>query len=104
MNAERLTVRATPDFFEDLDRQLGHERGPNGEPSVNDFQVLELFRIVEKFAVGFWSMPVLIIGRPDYRLLVAAGAIVPRYSVIGQLASDGAVELIQLDLDLEAGW
>jgi hypothetical protein len=25
-------------FFEDLDRQLGAERGPNGEPSTNDFQ------------------------------------------------------------------
>jgi hypothetical protein len=34
----RRTVRATIGFFEDLDRQLGAERGPNGEPSTNDFQ------------------------------------------------------------------
>jgi hypothetical protein len=32
------------------------------------------------------------------------GSLVPRYSVTGQLAPDGAVELVQVDLDLEAGW
>jgi hypothetical protein len=29
-------VRATLAFFEDLDRQLDNERGPNGEPSAAD--------------------------------------------------------------------
>jgi hypothetical protein len=28
--------------------------------------------------------------------------LVPRFSVVGQLAPDGAVELVQLDIDLEA--
>ena len=42
MSEPRRIVRATADFFEDLDRQLGAERGPNGEPSTNDFQVFEL--------------------------------------------------------------
>jgi hypothetical protein len=49
--AARRTVRATPRFFADLDRQLPTERGPNGEPSTKDFQVLDLLRIVERFAV-----------------------------------------------------
>jgi hypothetical protein len=31
---------------EEIDRQLGAERGPNGEPSANDFQVFELLRIM----------------------------------------------------------
>ena len=44
-------------FFEDLDRQLGRERGPNGEPFTNDFQTLDLFRIVEHFATKFDSLP-----------------------------------------------
>ena len=57
MSDERLTVRATIDFFEDLDRQLPSARGPNGEPSTNDFQAFELLRIVERFAVGFTSFP-----------------------------------------------
>ena len=46
----------------------------------------------------------LIPGRPDYRILIAAGALVPRLAVVGQLASDGAVELVQLDIDLESDW
>ena len=56
MTAARRTVRATPRFFADLDRQLPTERGPNGEPSTNDFQVLDLLRIVERFAIG-WDGP-----------------------------------------------
>lgn len=33
----RREVRVTEQFFEDLDRQLGDERGPTGEPSATDF-------------------------------------------------------------------
>ena len=46
-------VRATAQFFDDLDANLDHERGPNGEPSVNDFLQFELFKIIEEFAVGW---------------------------------------------------
>jgi hypothetical protein len=66
--------------------------------------VFELLRIVERFAVGFDELPELISGRPNYRVLMAVGMLVPRFSVVGQLASDGAVELIQLDIDLDASW
>ena len=47
---DRREVRATYGFFEDLDRQLSPERGPNGEPSAADFQTIELLRIVDRFA------------------------------------------------------
>jgi hypothetical protein len=96
----RRIVRATADFFQDLDRQLRPERDPAGEPSANDFQVYELIRIVDRFATGFDELPELIPGRPDYRLLISAGMLVPRFAVVGQLAADGAVELVQLDLHL----
>jgi len=98
----RRAVRATATFFEDLDRQLGDERGPNGEPSAHDFQVFELLRIVEVFATRFDELPQLIPGRAEYRILIAAGVLVPRIAAVGQLAPDGAVELIELDVDLEA--
>ncbi len=98
-----MRVRATARFFEDLDRQLPAERGRRGEPSTNDFQTFELLRIVETFAEQFYTLPELIPGRPDYRLLIATGTVVSAFSVLGQLASDGAVELIQLDIDLNAG-
>jgi hypothetical protein len=97
-------VRATSAFFEDLDSQLGAERGPNGEPSTNDFQAFELLRIVDEFASEWDDLPELIPGRPDYRLLIGSGALVAGFSVIGQLAADGAVELVQLDIDLELEW
>jgi len=95
--------RATASFFEDLDGQLGPERGANGEPSSNDFQVFDLLRIVDRFATSFDDLPELIPGRADYRILISMGMLVPRFAVVGQLASDGAVELVQLDLDLEPG-
>jgi hypothetical protein len=96
----RRVVRATADFFQDLDRQLRPERGPAGQPSANDFQVFELIRIVDRFATGFDELPEFIRGRPDYRILISAGMLVARFAVVGQLAADGAVELVQLDLDL----
>lgn len=97
-------VRPTRDFFRDLDAQLLADRGPNGEPSTNDFQVVELFRIIEEFATAFDDMPMLIQGRAEYRVLIIAGLLVPRIAVTGQLASDGAVELVALDIDTDAGW
>jgi len=104
VSAPRRVVRATAEFFEDLDRQLGAERGPNGEPSANDFQVFELLRIVERFATGWDELPELIAGRPEYRLFVGTGTLVAGFSVIGQLASDGAIELVQLDIDRDFDW
>lgn len=100
MSDERLIVRATASFFEDLDRQLPVQRGAHGEPSVNDFQVFELLRIVDRFASGFDDLPELIPGRPDYRIFIGTGVLAPMVSVIGQKSPDGAVELVQLDLDV----
>jgi hypothetical protein len=104
VSESRRQVRASARFFEDLDRQLPSERGANGEPSTNDFQVFDLFRIVEQFATRWDELPELIPGRADYHILLSAGSVVARLAVIGQLASDGAIELVQLDLDTDAGW
>jgi hypothetical protein len=49
----RRLVRVTDAFFEQLDAQLGADRGPHDEPSATDFLVLELPPIVERFASGF---------------------------------------------------
>jgi hypothetical protein len=81
----RLVVRATAEFFQDLDRQLPAERGPNGERSTYDFQAFELLRIVERFATGSRDLPELIPGRPENRLLIGAGALVAGFAVVGQL-------------------
>jgi hypothetical protein len=98
----RRPVRATYAFFEDVDRQLGAERGPNGEPSTADFQTIDLLRIVDRFADEFDALPELIPGRSDYRVLLTSGVLVRALNVVGQLASDGAVELVSIDIEL--GW
>jgi hypothetical protein len=98
----RRPVRATYGFFEDVDRQLRAERGPNGEPSTADFQTIDLLRIVDRFAEEFDDLPELIPGRNDYRVLLTSGVLVRALNVVGQLASDGAVELVSIDI--EVGW
>ncbi len=97
---DRRDVRVDAAFFEDLDRQLKIERGPNGQPSAIDFQSIELMEIVERFATGFDSLAPLFDGRTDYRVLVKGGLLVRAMKIIGVLASDGAIELIGLELDL----
>ena len=104
MSGERRKVRATLDFFHDLDRQLLSERGPDGEPSTSDFQTFELLDIVEKFALDFDVLPALIPGRDDYRILISTGIVVRAYTVVGQLSPDGSVELVSLDIDTGPDW
>ena len=84
----RRVVRASPDFFAHLDTQLGDERGPAGEPSTADFQAHELLPLAEEFATGWDQLPELIPGRPEYRILIKTGYLIPMISVVGQLASE----------------
>ena len=103
MSTPRRVVRATQAFFHDLDRQLPSSRGPNGEPGVGDLQVFELLRIVDRFAERFDELPAAVPGLEDYRALVIGGVLFPVIAVVGQLVGDGAVELVQLDIDTGTG-
>ncbi len=64
MSDRAREVRAAPSFFDDLERQLRSERGPNGQPSTTDFQAFELLNIVERFRTGFDELPLLLTGEP----------------------------------------
>ncbi|MBT8241300.1 MAG: hypothetical protein KJN63_08745, partial [Acidimicrobiia bacterium] len=64
------------------------------------FQTIELLRVVDRFAVQFDDLPELIPGRSDYRVLLTSGVLVRALNVVGQLASDGAIELVSIDIDL----
>ena len=101
MIGARREVRATLDFFRDLDRHPPTERGPNGEPSTSDFQTFELLEIVEKFAIGFDDLPRPIPERDDYRILISTGIVVRAYTVIVQVSADSAIELSTLDIDID---
>jgi len=96
-------VRATPAFFDQLDAQLPAERTAR-RPSRSDFDAYDLLPVVDRFASGWDTLPELIPGRPEYRVLISTGQVVPALTVIGQLAPDGAVELIRVEIDLAPPW
>lgn len=50
MAGQRLVVRVSRAVFDEIDRALGTERGPHGEPSANDFLTIDLLPIVDAFA------------------------------------------------------
>ena len=75
--------------------------GSRARRQQRTFRFFDLLRIVEIFATEFDFLPRLIAERPDYRLLVGVGVVVPRFAVVGQIVSDGAVELVQLDIDID---
>ncbi len=94
----RRRVRVDHDFFEDLDRQLGSDRGPNGEPSSTDFIVIDLPPVVDEFAENFDALPMVYPDRPDYRIVIVSGVLVAAAVVIGQLAADGSVVLLSIEI------
>lgn len=96
----RRPVRVTDEFYNDLDNYLGTERGPNGEPSAIDFLRLELLPLIDIIAEQFDDLPEALPGHPEYRVLITTGRLIPNISIMGMLQSDGSVELIQLELDL----
>ena len=99
----RRVVRVQDVFYDDLDRQLGPERGPGERPSSTDFLRFDLVPLIELIAEGFDQLPEALPGHPEYRILVTSGRLVPRVSILAMRAPDGSVELIQLDLDLSPG-
>jgi hypothetical protein len=92
----RRVVRTTEDFWASLDYAL-----PAGkEPSWHAFAATDLPDVVERFASEWDTLPTLISGRSDYRILIGAGRVVAFYSVEAQLAHDGAVELVLVTIDV----
>jgi len=96
----RRAVRVTPELFLRLDEQLPAERGPRGEPTAAEFAASDLLIIVERFATLWDALPMPFAGRREYRDLILTTRLVPYASIRGQLAPDGAIELIDIDIDL----
>lgn len=58
-----------------------------------------MFAIVERFAEDWDRLPELIPGRSDYRVLIGSGMVVRAFVVAAQMAADGAVEIIGIEID-----
>ena len=94
----RRRVRATPELFEQIDRQLPAARTEE-LPSRHDFAAYELLKIVDRFATEWDALPWLFPNKPNYRILHVAGRVVAAVSVVGQLRVDGAIDLLEIDID-----
>ncbi len=99
MATDRRVVRVAPAFFEQLDQQLGSDRGPNGEASATDFLVFDLPTIVDEFAARFDELQEAIAGAPAARMLIGTGRLVRAFVVYGLLSDDDAVDLIGIEVD-----
>jgi len=97
---DRREVRVAESFFEDLDLQLGGERGPNGEPSATDFLVVDLPAVVEVFVTEFDSLPETIGGVGSMRMFIGTSALAYAFVVYGIETSAGVIELVGIELQL----
>lgn len=70
------------------------------EPSWHAFAATDLPDIVERFAAEWDTLPALVPGRSECRILIGAGRVVAFYAVEAQLTSDGAVELVSVTVDV----
>lgn len=100
MATDRRVVRVAPTFFEQLDQQLGPDRGPNGEPSATDFLVLDLPTIVDAFATAFDDLPEAIEGTTAARVLIGTGRLARAFVIYELLMDDGSIDLIGVDVEL----
>ena len=91
----RRQVRTTTGFWAALDAAMPAGR----EPSWHDFAATDLPDIVERFAEEWDHLPPLIPGRSDYRILIGVGRVAAFYAVEAQLAGDGSVELVSVEID-----
>jgi hypothetical protein len=102
VTADRRQVRVTEAFFDQLDELLPSHRGPRGEPSATDFIVIDLPPIVDQIAVGFDGLPEIVEGVPSARMVLGAGRLVARFVVFAVAVDDDSVDVIGVDLDIEA--
>jgi hypothetical protein len=90
-------VRATDDFYGELDRALA-EAG-RGTISRIDFDLYVLPGILYQFATHWDSLGTAIPGRLDYRTHVGYSLHLGMFSVDGQMARDGVIELTHFTED-----
>ena len=98
----RRQVRLTESFFADLDEQLPAER--THLPSRRDFEVRDLMALAETVAEGWDDLLHFVRGRSDYREVYGTSELGLTFRAECQLAPDGAVELVGLDIDTAPPW
>lgn len=91
-------IRLADDFLLEAIRQFRQERGPNGEPSVEDFITHDLPKIEFVFS-EFWDTLNLWQEHSNYRHRYIQGIVAYSYYVVGREQPDGSIELVDLHVD-----
>ena len=91
-------VHLSDEFLISAIREFRAERGPNGEPSVQDFLDIDLESI--KFTLSeLWDVLDHWQSHSLYRHRYVQGKVAYLYYVIGRELSDGSIELLELEVD-----
>jgi hypothetical protein len=94
------TVRIPVEIFEAIDAVLPEER--TGDlPSRADFNSSDLMEIRDKLADSWDSLAPLDADHPWYRQFWLVGRLVPYVHVIAALSGDGAIDVVEIEIDLE---
>lgn len=95
----RRRVLVAADLFRRIEALLPEEP-INGVPSRVQFIERDLLAAFDVFQDRWEELPPIYPGREDYRELIGAGELVYSMVIIGRLRADGAVELIDVDVDM----
>ena len=96
----RREVRVADSFFEQLDLQLGVERGASGQPSATDFLVVDLPSVVEEFSTRYDDLPETIAGLTSMRMFIGTSTLARAFVVYGVETSDDVIELVGIEIHL----
>jgi hypothetical protein len=96
----RRAVRAADFFFDRLSLLLPDERTSTGTPSIADFLAYEMPPIQERLSEDLERYTVRHRDEPSVRMFFGRGVFVPAITLYVTLDDDGAVWLLDLDLEL----
>ena len=93
------TVRFAASFFRALDAQFPEARSAYGQSSATDFLVFELPPVRDLLAADMEGNSLLVPPGDDIYAYVGSGVLVWRFVLYLTLAGDGAVEVLDIEVD-----
>jgi hypothetical protein len=96
----RRRVLVARELFDQLESQLPEDPAP-GLTSQSQFIARDLLFALRAFEENWDQLPSLA-GQDNFHVLIAAGRLVPAFSIVGQLRDDETVELIRITIDTES--
>jgi hypothetical protein len=88
-------------FFERLDELLPETRGTDGTPSSSDFLFYDLPPVRDLLAADFEGQTVAVPPGDEVRVYIGSGVLVGRFALFATIAADGAIEVLDVELDLD---